>query len=306
MKARNAFASAIFTFVLSLLVGIASPVHARDADYERLVQSLDSLAADPKLGTLAPAQIERARVAVQAYKDAGRSDRPYMLYVAERRIDIARASAQAVFAESERANLQRENDQLQLAAARRDAAQARRELEQQRLQAQIRAEESERLAREAETARAEGEQASQAADAARAEAAQAKRMADLQAKAAALAKKEAELSGSASATPAPAAAPAPRRMTLADSAFVRSQPALSSAGSARIGSIVDFVNGEPGARIRIEASAAGNRELATARAQTVRDALVSAGVSAGRIASAGASQKGGKASQVEIRLEGAD
>ena len=306
MKARNAFASAIFTFVLSLLVGIATPVHARDADYERLVQSLDSLAADPKLGTLAPAQIERARAAVQAYKDAGRSDRPYMLYVAERRIDIARASAQAVFAESERANLQRENDQLQLAAARRDAAQARRELEQQRLQAQIRAEESERLAREAETARAEGEQASQAADAARAEAAQAKRMADLQAKAAALAKKEAELSGSASTTPAAAAAPAPRRMTLADSAFVRSQPALSSAGSARIGSIVDFVNAEPGARIRIEASAAGNRELATARAQTVRDALVSAGVSAGRIASAGASQKGGKASQVEIRLDGAD
>jgi len=305
MKARNAFASAIFTFVFSLLVGIATPVHARDADYERLVQSLDSLAADPKLGTLAPAQIERARAAVQAYKDAGRSDRPYMLYVAERRIDIARASAQAVFAESERANLQRENDQLQLAAARRDAAQARQELEQQRLQAQIRAEESERLAREAETARAEGEQASQAADAARAEATQAKRMADLQAKAAALAKKEAELSGSASATPAPAA-PAPRRMTLADSAFVRSQPALSSAGSARIGSIVDFVNGEPGARIRIEASAAGNRELATARAQTVRDALLSSGVSAGRIASAGASQKGGKASQVEIRLEGAD
>ena len=305
MKARNAFASAIFTFVLSLLVGIATPVHARDADYERLVKSLDSLAADPKLGTLAPAQIERARAAVQAYKDASRSDRPYMLYVAERRIDIARASAQAVFAESERANLQRENDQLQLAAARRDAAQARQELEQQRLQAQLDAEESERLAREAEAARAEGEQASQAADAARAEAAQAKRMADLQAKAAALAKKEAELSGSASTTPA-AAAPAPRRMTLADSAFVRSQPALSSAGSARIGSLVDFVNAEPGARIRIEASAAGNRELATARAQTVRDALVSAGVSAGRIASAGASQKGGKASQVEIRLDGAD
>lgn len=189
----------------------------------------------------------------------------------------------------------------------KDTSPKRRELEQQRLQAQIRAEEAERLAREAEAARVEGEQASQAAQAARAEAAQSKRIADAQAKAAALAKKEAELATGGTAPDTPAkAAPAKHRMTLADSAFARSQSTLTSAGSARIGSIVDFVNAEPGAPIRIEASAGGNRELATARAQTVRDALVSAGVSAGRIASAGASAKGGKSSQVEILLGGAD
>lgn len=277
----------------------ATPASARDLDYERLSESLDRLAADPKLGTLAPLQIERARAALQALKEGGRKDRPYLVYVAERRIDIARTAAQAQLAESERVDLQRENDQLQLAAARRDADQARRELEQQRLQAQIRAEEAERSAQEAEAARAQGEEASQAAEAARAEAEQAKHMADLQAKAAALARKEAELSGAAA--PA-AAASAPQRMALEDSAFVRGQATLSRTGTARIPSLVDFINGAPGARVRIEASAAGNHTLAQSRADAVRDALVAAGVAARRISTS--ASKSAKSSRVEIMLSG--
>jgi outer membrane protein OmpA-like peptidoglycan-associated protein len=303
MKPRNGWV--IFTFVIAMIAGLgASPVQARDVDYDGLVAALDRVASDPKLAPLVPLQIDRARAAVQAYKDGGRSDRPYLLYVAQRRIDIARTSAEAALAESDRADLQRDNDRLQLEAARRDAAQARQELERQRLQAQIRAEEAERLAREAEAARAEGELATQAAEAARAESAQSRRIADAQAKAAALAKKEAELATGGSAAAEPAAAPAPKkRMTLAESAFVRGQSTLADAGSARIGAIVDFINATPGSRVRIEASARGDQALATARAQTVRDALVSAGVAADRIRAAGVK---GKSAQVDIRLEGAD
>jgi len=303
MKPRHRFIAAIFTFVTAIAVLGASTAHARDVDYDNLVASLDRVASDPKLSLLVPAQIDRARVAVQAYKDGGRSDRPYLLYVAQRRIDIARTSAEATLAENERADLQRENDRLQLDAARRDAAQARAELEHQRLQSQIRAEESERLAREAEAARAEGEQATQAAEAARAEAAQSKRIADAQAKAAALAKKEAELATGGSAASAPAAASAPKRMTLNESAFTRGESTLADAGSARIGAVVDFVNESPGSRVRVEVSARGDQALATARAQTVRDALVAAGVAASRIHAAGVKAKG---AVVDIRLEGAD
>jgi len=303
MKPRHRFIAAIFTFVTAIAVLGASTAHARDVDYDNLVASLDRVASDPKLSLLAPAQIDRARVAVQAYKDGGRSDRPYLLYVAQRRIDIARTSAEATLAENERADLQRENDRLQLDAARRDAAQARAELEHQRLQSQIRAEESERFAREAEAARAEGEQATQAAEAARAEAAQSKRIADAQAKAAALAKKEAELATGGSAASAPAAASAPKRMTLNESAFTRGESTLADAGSARIGAVVDFVNASPGSRVRVEVSARGDQALATARAQTVRDALVAAGVAASRIHAAGVKAKG---AVVDIRLEGAD
>jgi outer membrane protein OmpA-like peptidoglycan-associated protein len=294
----------IFTMMTVVLCATPHPVRAKDADYERLSATFDALAADPRLGTLAPTQMQRARASLQALKEASRSDRPHFVYVTERRIEIARVSAQAELAESELATLQRENDRLQLAAARHDADQARRELEQQRLQSQIRAEESERFAREAEAARAEGAQASQAADAARAEATQAKRMAEAQAKATALAKREAELSGGATAAAPAQAAPAKRRMVLADSAFVRGQSTLADSGSARIGAIVDFINAAPGARVRIEASAGGDPALATARAQTIRDALVSAGVAASRIQAAGASAS--KSRQVEIRLEGSE
>jgi len=294
----------IFTMMTVLLCAAPHPVRAKDSDYERLSATFNALASDPKLGTLAPTQMQRARASLEALKDASRSDRPHFVYVTERRIEIARVSAQAELAESELANLQRENDRLQLAAARHDAEQARRELEQQRLQSQIRAEESERLAREAETARAEGAQASQAADAARAEAAQAKRMADAQAKATALAKREAELSGGTAATAPAQAAPAKRRMVLADSAFVRGQSTLADSGSARIGAVVDFINAAPGAHVRIEASAGGDQALATARAQTIRDALVSAGVAASRIQATAASAS--KSRQVEIRLEGSE
>jgi len=186
---------------------------ARDDEYQRLSDRFDRLAADPALGQRAPAQMDRARAALAEFKEAGRGDRKQLLYLVERRIDIAQAAAQAESLESERADLQRENDRLQLAIARRDAAQARAELERQRLQSQIRAEEAESARRDAEAARAEGEQAAQAAEAARNEAEQAKRMAAAQAKATALAKKEAELEAAVSGNapkPKPAAKPKPK------------------------------------------------------------------------------------------------
>lgn len=187
---RPSRSALVFALALLLFGGFAS---ARDDEYQRLSDRIDRLAADPVLGLRAPAQLDRARSALAEFKEAGRRDRERLVYLVERRIDTAQAAAEADYLESQRTELQRENDRLQLAIARRDAAQARAELERQRLQSQIRAEEAERLAREAEAARAEGAQAAQAAEAARAEANQAKRMADAQAKATALARKEAEL-----------------------------------------------------------------------------------------------------------------
>ena len=299
MSARIAFAFAI----LAVSLGASSHIAlARDAEYERLAARFDDLAADPKLGTLAPAQMDLARASLEAFKEGGRRDRPYLGYVAEHRIEIARTTAEAELAERERASLQRDNDRLQLEAARRDAALARRELERQRLQSQIRAEKAERLARDAEAARAQGEEASQAAEAARAEAAQARRMADAQAKAAALAKKEAELAGSLSSpVSSPAKTASASHMTLGASAFDRGQSTFTPAGQARIGAVVDFIDATPGSRVHIEAGANGNRTLATARAQALRDALVASGVAASRIEATGTAAKG--RSGVEIRLQ---
>lgn len=195
-------------FTLGLLV--AGSASARDEEYERLSGQLDQLTADPVLGQRAAAQMDRARTALAELKEAKRREREHRAYIAGRRIEIARASAEAEYFSDQRNALQQENDRLQLAIARRDAAQARAELERQRLQSQIRAEEAERAQRDAEAARAEGEQAAQAAEAARAEVAQAKRMAAAQAKASALAKKEAELEAALNGGAKPKAAATPK------------------------------------------------------------------------------------------------
>lgn len=259
-----------------------------DDDYQRLSEQFDRLAADRVLGLRAPAQMERARAALEQLKQAGRSEREEQVYLTERRIGVARASAEAESLEDQRNALQRENDRIQLALARRDAAQARAELERQRLQSQIRTEEAERARQEADAARAEGEQAAQAADAARAEADQAKRMADAQAKATALAKKEAALeaavAGGSAAAPVSkgSAASATRTLALSDGVFVEGKSSFAVGASKQMTKAVAFVNADTSKRIRIQVSAA-NRTLAQQRANAIRQALVAARIDAKRI-----------------------
>src|SRR5690606_22642376 len=186
-----------------------------------------------------------------------------------------------------------------LELARRDAAQARAELERQRLQAQIRAEEAERLRMEAEAARLEGEQAALAAESARAEVAQAKRMASAQARANALKKKEAELEAALGGAGKPAATT--REIAVPDSLFAPGEASFAGGASAPFGRIVADVKRAPAAspiRIEARAPAAG---LAQRRAAMVRKALVAGGVADGRIS---VDAKQAKSASMRIRLEG--
>lgn len=201
---KNAFAVAV-----ALLATSAGSAFARNDEYQRLLDRFNTVATDPRLANHAPGAMDRARQSLAALKEAGRGDRDAWAYVTERRIDAAQASAEAELLETQRAQLQRQNDKLQVAVAKRDAEQARAELERERMQAQIRAEEADAARRDADAARAEGEQAQQAAQAARAEADQAKRMAAAQAKATALAKKEAELEAAVNGKPAKAKSTTP-------------------------------------------------------------------------------------------------
>ena len=296
---------AAIAFALCLLGADHASARGGNDDYQRLSDQFDRLAADPVLGLRAPAQMDRARAALEQLKQAGRSEREEQVYLTERRIAVARATAEAESFEDQRNDLQRENDRIQLALARRDAAQARAELERQRLQSQIRTEEAERASRDAETARAEGEQASQAADAARAEADQAKRMADAQANATALAKKEAALeaavAGGATAASVSkgSAASATRTLALPDSVFLDGKSSFAIGASKQITKAVAFVNTDASRRIRIGVSAA-NRTLAQQRANAMRQALVAAGIDAKRITTTASVAKRGR---VEVVLQ---
>jgi outer membrane protein OmpA-like peptidoglycan-associated protein len=290
----------LLTFTLLGMAHAAKP----DLDYERLRDTLGQLSNDRVLGPLAPAEIALAQQSLATLAELGGNSKlhDHLVYVAERRIDIAYAAAQAVDQERRLQQLDREHDQILLAASRRDTEQARLELEKQRVQGLAQAEESDRLRAEADAARAQSEQTSQEADTARKQAAQARKLADAQGREAELARKEAQLLG-ASGTSSKSAAPvAP--ITLGDAAFAPGQAALRPAAQAQIARIVTAA----GARhsIRVEAyaddggGAKGNLALSQQRAQAVRDALVKAGIDARRVSAVGAGAKAGGSRHVVV------
>jgi len=281
---------------LVLMISTATAFAAKqDLDYERLRASLNALVAEPVLGGLAPAERAAAEQAVQALaeRSGGKAERAHRVYLAERRVDIAYAAAQAAEQERRLAELDREHDRILLEASQREVQRARLEAEKQRMESELRAEEAERL-------RAQGEQSAQEAETARAQAEQTQRMFDAQAKAAELARKEAQL---AEATAGdlrkrlqnlrPTRGMQGMQMTLDDIAFAPGQGGLRPEAKASLGQLVAFVNRDRSKPIRIEGhtdsrgTASTNQVLSQRRADAVRDALIAAGVAANRISSVG-------------------
>ncbi|MBQ4856509.1 hypothetical protein IMW82_17715 [Rhodanobacter sp. B2A1Ga4] len=187
MKRSTAILAAV-----ALALATLGSAHARqdDIDISRLTGSLDQLANDPGMGSYAQAEQARARDAINRLAQASSRERPHALYLAERRVDLAKTAAQLQDAQLKLTQLDREHDQILLDNSRRDAELARRELERQRLQYQLAQEEAARL-------QAQGQEYSQAADQARAEAERAKKLAAAQSKVARAAKRQAELAAQA-------------------------------------------------------------------------------------------------------------
>lgn len=184
------FTITLATIVLALATIGAAHARQDDIDISRLSSSLDQLANDPTLGNYAQAEQARARDAINRLAQAGRHDRAHALYLAERRVDLAKTAAQLQDAQIKLTQLDREHDQIMLDNSRRETEIARRELERQRLQSQLAQEEAARL-------QEQGQAYSQAADQARAEADQAKKLAAAQSKVAKAARREAALAAQA-------------------------------------------------------------------------------------------------------------
>ncbi|TAN18919.1 MAG: DUF4398 domain-containing protein [Rhodanobacter sp.] len=177
--------SAATLVAVALALAVLGPAHARqdDIDISRLTGSLNQLANDPGMGNYAQAEQARARDAINRLAQASSRERPHALYLAERRVDLAKTAAQLQDAQIKLTQLDRERDQILL-------DNSRRELERQRLQYQLAQEEAARL-------QAQGQEYSQAAEQARAEAERAKKLAAAQSKVARAAKRQAELAAEA-------------------------------------------------------------------------------------------------------------
>lgn len=187
------FSSLLAVALLALgLAGVAQ-AHKDDIDINRLNNSLNQLSSDPTLGAYAQADQALARNAIAELANASSHDRPHALYMAERRVDQAKAAAQLEDARTRLAQLSREHDQLLLQRSQIDANAAQKELEFQRMQYQMAQEETVRLQQQ-------GLEAANQADQARAEAEHARKLAAAQSRVARAAKREAALAAEAART----------------------------------------------------------------------------------------------------------
>lgn len=311
--------------IVAALFAVPGALLARDPDPAevRLQSDLAALESDPSLGQLAGAERIRAHQALQVLSEArGKDRRAAALWAAERRVEIARAVAEAEHLDRQLAQLERERDRILLDASRRDAELARLEAEKLRLQSLARAEEAQRAQEEAATAIALSEQSS-------AEAEQARRLAQAQKEVAALARQEAELASAAADNlrlqlQNMSARPDARGqvMTLAGDAFASGQAVLLPEARANLQRAVEFVQRFPGKSVLIEGhtdsqgSANANQLLSQRRAEAVREALVQEGVAVARLSVSGigedrpvadnASAEGrARNRRVEIVVEGA-
>lgn len=287
---------------LSLALTACGSAPKRDLDLERIEGELARISADPEVATLAPAEYARARDAVAALRasEGNEAQRAHLAYIAERRVDIAYTTSQAVAQERRHAQLERDHDRIMLEATRRDAEAARLEAEKLRLQNLARAEELERAREDAASAITLSQESALAAESARAQADQAKRVAEAQQQEAEFAKREAELALAAADSlriqMRNLSAQRESRgevMTLGEAVFAPGQSTLQPDALANLDRVVEFVGKDPAKRIRIEGhtddrgGANLNQVLAQRRAEAVRDALASRGVDPARIVAVG-------------------
>ena len=172
--------------LLAVLASAGVQAHKDDIDVDRLNNSLNQLASDPTLGTYAQADQALAREAISQLAQAGSRERPHALYIAERRVDQARAEAELQVAQRQLNQLDQDNAQLQLDRSRIDANAAQQQLDIQRMQYQLAQQETARL-------QAQGQEAAAQAAQAQAEADQARKLAAAQSRLAQAAKRQAAL-----------------------------------------------------------------------------------------------------------------
>lgn len=271
---------------------VAAPAVAQDqADaVARLNQRLVAVEANAQFSGLAALERLQAQQAIAALAQAPGRERDAARFVAERRVEVAEIAARTEAMRRDVERLDRERSELMLEASRQDAARARAEAERLRMEAQLQAEEAARLRAQAEAdalARQDVETALEGVAGAQEAKLNAARARELQ-----LARKEAELVTGGKLPPSKVDARG-EVFTLAGDAFTSGKAKLTPAAAAAVKTLSAYLQAIAGGRARVEGhtdsqgSAAANRTLSQQRAAAVREALVAAGLAAGRVEAVG-------------------
>jgi len=277
----------------------------KDLALEQVRAQLDELKADEELAGYAPlalGEAERALRTVETWR-GNNTYRIHLIYMADRRIQIARAIAQREQLEDEYIRLSEERNDLLVRASQLEAEQARFEAEQARMISEATAEDARRAREEAEMAARREAESQQNAQQAQEEAAQARALAASSVTEAELARRETELALEQANTLRRQLENLQLRqtesgvvVTLGDVLFRPAETRLRDESMESLVEVVDLLQSEPDKLIRIEGhtdstgNADANLKISQQRADSVLEALVSLGVDADRITAAGMGQ----------------
>jgi outer membrane protein OmpA-like peptidoglycan-associated protein len=294
--------SFLFPVLLAACLCACASSPKKDLALEQLRAQLDELQSNTELADLAPLAMGEAERAVRAAETATGDDtyRIHLVYMADRRIQIARAAAQRAQLDAEYRSLQEDRSQMLIRASKLEADRARMEAEQARVISQATAEDAERARLQAEEAQQREAASVKTAEQAQEEAEQAKALAASSATAAQLAREEASLAAEQAQSLRRQLENLQLRqtesgvvVTLGDVLFESGQAELKADAHTSLVEVVDLLQSEPDKKIRIEGhtdgvgEAAANIKLSERRAESVMAALVALGVDASRITSVG-------------------
>jgi outer membrane protein OmpA-like peptidoglycan-associated protein len=277
--------SLIAIAVASILLAACAAAPVRPSGAEEARAKLTQLQSDPNLASKAPAAIAEAERAVQAAEqpqtdqDLGQ----YRVYIADRKVDIARAQAQTRYFEDQRTALEAQRQSARLDARTREADVATNRME--------------RAQADDATQRLIASQAQVQADAAQSQANQARSDADSANMAAAIsAQQSAQQSAELQRQIDTLNARVTDRglvLTLGDVLFTTGRSDLMTGATVHLDKLVAFLNRYPDREVVIEGytDSVGtqdyNQGLSERRAESVRHYLRGQGIDSGRLTASG-------------------
>jgi outer membrane protein OmpA-like peptidoglycan-associated protein len=260
----------IATAVASLLLAACATAPVKPDGAAEARVKLTQLQSDPNLASRAAAAIKDADVAVRAAEqpEADKELAAHRVYLADRKVDTAKALAETRFAEDQRATLTAQRDSARLDARTREADAAKGQVATARAEGA-----SQKVA--ADQARSEADAAHVAAASSDAQAAELQRQLDvLNAK------------------------PTDRGLvlTLGDVLFTTGRADLKPGATGNLEKLVAFLNKYPDRSVAIQGytdsvgSEDSNQRLSERRADSVKSYLTGQGVSSIRLSAAGKGQ----------------
>lgn len=258
----------------SLFMAACAMDMVKDPGLPQVRAALTELQANPRLASLAPLAIHEAEAAVNE-AELPQSDAAvaaHLVYVADRKVQSARAQAQTRYDEDQRKLLAEQGTKIQLDARTREADAAKRKSGE--LQA-----EADQVNRQNDALQAETDNAKRKSDALQNQTDEANRKNDdLQAQLAALQAKKTDRG---------------MVLTLGDVLFSSGRADLKPGGVANLDRLVRFLDAAPDRKLRIEGHTDNrggeslNQLLSERRAESVAQYLSSRGVANSRISAVG-------------------